>query len=112
MVRVFDTLTIDQSSGSIQALSTILGTTDWPLTTGDSGNKHGIVAIEIAGHSAAFLWGNTLAHLDTISQAAYEPLYLEGDARLVESLYLRASADADITGVTCKVFYKFHNART
>ena len=103
-VKVFDTLTITASSGAIQSLATILGTTDWP-TVDDAALKHGIEAIEIADHSTAFKWSHSSTHADTVTQAAYEPLYLEGDGRLITDLYVRASADAAITSVTLKVWY-------
>jgi hypothetical protein len=113
--KIFDTLTIAASSGSIQSLATILGTTDWP-TTGtetaetDRKNKVNITAIEVNDHSAAFHYGNTLLHSDKRTQAAYEPFYQEdpeGDgARLIENTFVRASADAAITGVTLTVWYR------
>lgn len=103
--KVFDTLTITASSGAIQSLATILGTTDWPAVD-DHANKHQIVEVWLTA-SADFYFGNSSTHADKVlADVSATPIWKrEGDGNLITGTYVRAYADSAITGATVEIHY-------
>jgi hypothetical protein len=90
---------INKSSGTVQTVRDMIGTTD--LT---AEQLKQVRAVEIRAHATSFYFGTAaLAAKDT--QPAYEPYYREGNADMLDDTYVRAVADADITGVVVEVWF-------
>lgn len=99
---IYSGKTITASSGAIQSILTVLGTTDDNRMDGSHGRR--VRWIEIRAHAAAFYVGNS-DHSDKDTVPAYEPYFRECTKKHLEDTYLRAVADAAISNVVIEVGY-------
>ena len=105
---VYDGKTIDQSSGNIESIATILAEGVDPKVAADlqraKKDRENVLWFEIRGHDAAFYFGDE-DHANKDTQDAYEPYFRYGNYTMLQNTYLRAVADADITGVVIEIGY-------
>lgn len=96
---VYSGKTITASSGAIQSIRTIIGTTDDDKIVAA---RRSVRWVEIRAHSASFYFG-TAAHAAKDTQPAYEPYFRYGTQKMLDDTYIRAVADAAITNVVIEV---------
>lgn len=105
---VYSGKTIDQSSGTIQSIATILAEAVDAKVAADlqraKKQRSSVRWVEIRGHGASFYFGDS-DHTNKDTQAANDPYFRYGNYIMLENTYLRAVADADITGVVIEVGY-------
>ena len=98
---VYSGKTITASSGAIQSIYTILGSTDALRIVAD---PNAVRWVEVRAHATSFYFGNS-DHSDKDAQAAYIPYYRRGTHLHLKNTYLRAVADAAITAVVIEIGY-------
>lgn len=103
--KVYSGKTIPKSSEAITSVWDIIDSDPQKLDDGSQAeaNPESVEWFEVRGHSTAFYFGNS-DHADKDTQAAYLPFYRAGK-NAMRSMFLRAVADAAITGVVIEVAY-------
>ena len=98
--RVIDGITINQSSGSIVTIASLLEGATNPITAAEIRELN---AVEIRGHGTSFEFGNSDLS-DKSVKAAELPYFRENISYThLQSTYVRAVADADITAIEIEI---------